>query len=160
MNKGSKNQERFVVKRQLGQGTFSMLFILFISIGTIYSAYDNYHKELVALKVENLNKPKRILALEYQILLRLQGIFCCAGSLEVPHICKVYDFVKNVLPEGRNFIVMQMLGKNLASVKKAKGQCFSAEIALKLLVYLLCTISFKSSILYKLSTIKGSFIET
>lgn len=80
MNKGDKNSERFVVKRQLGQGTFSMLFILFISIGTIYSAYDNYRKELVALKVENPNKSKRILALEYQILLRLQGISGCANS--------------------------------------------------------------------------------
>lgn len=78
----------------------------------------------------------------------------------MPHICRVYDFVKNVLPEGRNFIVMQMLGKNLASAKKSKGQAFSAEVALKLLVYLLSTSSFKSSTSYKLSTIRGLFTET
>jgi len=36
-----------------------------------------------------------------------------------------------------NFIVMQMLGKNLATVKKQKGKDFTTEFALRLLLQML-----------------------
>jgi len=52
-----------MVKKQLGQGSFS----------TIYSAYDNVRKEWVALKVEKADKSKKILMFEYQVLRNLQG---------------------------------------------------------------------------------------
>ena len=44
-----------------------------INIGTLYSAFDNVKNEMVALKVEKIDKSKRILQFEYQILKDLQG---------------------------------------------------------------------------------------
>lgn len=79
----------------------------------------------MALKIEKPNKPKQILALEYQVLKNLQ---------DLPHICPVYEFVDfDKIPncQGLNFIVMKMLGKNLAAVKQ---QGLSRAAALELLV--------------------------
>ncbi len=119
MNKSTNlGLNRFTVKKQLGQGSFS----------TIYSAYDHVRKEWVALKVEKADKSKKILMFEYQVLKNLQGL---------PNICKIYDFIESSQANGLNFIVMQMLGKNLATVKKQKGKDFTTEFAIKLLLQML-----------------------
>lgn len=76
----------------------------------------------VALKVEKPDKNRKVLTFEYQVLKNLQGL---------PTVCKVYEFVMN--PEGSNFIVMQLLGKNLASIKKSQGKRFPLELAVDLL---------------------------
>jgi len=65
----SQSSNRFVIKKQLGQGSFS---IFLIHLGVLYSAYDYLRKETVALKVEKTDKSKRILQLEYDILKNLQ----------------------------------------------------------------------------------------
>ena len=44
-----------------------------MDIGTIYSAYDNVRKEVVAMKVEKADKSKKVLMFEYQALKKLQG---------------------------------------------------------------------------------------
>lgn len=107
-------------------------------IGTIYSAYDNTRKESVALKVEKVDKPKRILQFEYQVLNLLQGIiFYYTKGL--PNICPVHEFIEN---KPSNFIVMkllgkkykELLGKNLSMVKKQNNKKFTPTFALKLLV--------------------------
>ena len=49
-------------------------------------------------------------------------------------MCPVYDFVESDQPNGQNFIVMKMLGKNLATLKKQKGKNFTPVFALRLLV--------------------------
>lgn len=72
MNKGSLNLSRFVIKKQLGQGSFSKE-TLGDEVGTIYSAYDYTRKEYVALKVEKADKSKKILMFEHQVLRNLQG---------------------------------------------------------------------------------------
>lgn len=79
----------------------------------------------MALKIEKPNKPKRILALEYQVLKSLQNL---------PHICPVYEFIDfDKIPnsQGLNFIIMKMLGKSLSTVKH---QGLSRLVALELLV--------------------------
>ena len=52
----------------------------------------------------------------------------------LPNICTLYEFVESGQECGLNFIVMQMLGKNLATIKKQKGRDFTPVIALRLLV--------------------------
>lgn len=97
----------------------------YATLGTTYSAFDFQRNETVALKIEKPDKPKRILSFEYQILQSLQNL---------PHICPVYEFVdftKTSTPQGLNFIVMEMLGKSLASVKH---QGITPVAALELLV--------------------------
>jgi predicted Ser/Thr protein kinase len=42
--------------------------------GKIYQAYDKYMEREVALKVEKVDKHKKILKFEYEILRNLQGI--------------------------------------------------------------------------------------
>jgi len=48
-------------------------FRFFLLLGTIYSAYDNQLKEIVALKVEKPDKSKKVLLFEYETLKHLQG---------------------------------------------------------------------------------------
>ena len=110
MLKFNLGQNRFSVKKQLGQGSFSKKYVS-RPIGTIYSAYDNVRREKVALKIEKADKSKKILIFEYQVLKNLQGIpDLNPHFVGLPTVCKLYDFVENGLTDGLNFIVMQMLG--------------------------------------------------
>ena len=59
-----QQQNRFDVKKVLGEGSFSKL----------YAAFDRLTGKSVALKVEKLDKPKKVLKSEYQVLKNLQGI--------------------------------------------------------------------------------------
>lgn len=103
-----------------------------------YSAFDSQRNETVAIKIEKPNKPKQILALEYQFLKTLQ---------DLPHICPVYEFVDSLqMPyckeytalnfQGLNFIVMKMLGKNLSALKRQRP---SNVVVLELLVTVVIT---------------------
>ena len=96
------------MKQKLGQGTFSF----------IYQAYDNTLEKDVALKVEKKDKNKSILIFEYNVLINLKGL---------KHVCNVYDFVKN---SEQNLIVMDLLGNNLAKVRKYLEQHYSLKIAI------------------------------
>lgn len=62
----------------------------------------------VALKVEKKDKSHNILKFEATVLSIIQG---------KKHIAKMYEYVENPVGE-QNFIVMQLLGPNLAKVKK------------------------------------------
>jgi len=124
---------RFIIKKLLGEGAFS----------TLYSAFDNVRKEVVALKVEKPGKPKKVLRLEYQILNNLQGTL--SPYIEgLEHICPIYEFIENEKEELPNIIVMKMLGnilihtigKNLAMLKRQKGRKFTLSYAINLLVNL------------------------
>jgi serine/threonine protein kinase len=115
--------KRFEIHQVLGEGSFSKIF----------SAYDHKNRLKVALKVEKEDKHKKILKFEYDILKSLQGL---------PHIPTLYDFIDNSrggvvfgttndpahstknnifnsTGEGLNFIVMELLGKNVAIYKKS-----------------------------------------
>jgi len=79
----------------------------------------------VALKVEKKDKNKSILIFEYNVLLSLKGL---------KHVCNVYDFVKN---SEQNLIVMDLLGMNLAKVRKILENNYSFKIAVQLLIEML-----------------------
>lgn len=108
-NKDSlKISERFDLKQKLGQGTFSF----------IYQAFDHNSRKDVALKVEKKDKNKSILIFEFNVLINLKGL---------KHVCNVYDFVKN---SEQNLIVMDLLGCNLAKVRKLLESNYSLRVAI------------------------------
>jgi predicted Ser/Thr protein kinase len=72
----------------------------------------------VALKIEKKDKNKTILYFEYNVLNVLKGL---------KHVCNVYDFVKN---SEQNLIVMDLLGNNLAKVRKCLEDQYSLKIAI------------------------------
>lgn len=70
------------------------------------------------MKVEKKDKNKSILIFEYNVLTNLKGL---------KHVCNVYDFVKN---SEQNLIVMDLLGNNLAKVRKYLETNYSLKIAI------------------------------
>lgn len=67
----------------------------------------------MALKIEKKDKNKSILIFEYNVLQTLHGL---------SHVCNVYDFVNN---SEQNLIVMDLLGNNLAKVRKSLEENYS-----------------------------------
>lgn len=110
--------ERFNIKHKLGQGTFSF----------IYQAFDNFLQKDVALKVEKKDKNKSILIFEYNVLQSLKGL---------KHVCNAHEFVKN---SEQNLIVMDLLGANLAKVRKVLETNYSLKIAVQLVIEMLAAI--------------------
>ena len=82
----------------------------------------------VALKVEKKDKNKSILLFEYNVLLALKGL---------KHVCNVHDFVKN---SEQNLIVMDLLGSNLAKIRKILEINYEFSIAIQLLIEMLAAI--------------------
>lgn len=71
----------------------------------------------MALKIEKKDKNKSILIFEYNVLNMLKGL---------NHVCNAYDFVKN---SEQNLIVMDLLGNNLAKVRKCLEDNYNFKIA-------------------------------
>ncbi len=92
--------ERWQLGRKIGAGTFSC----------IHEAYDQSLGIKVALKIEKKDKSHNIFHFEFNVLKMLQE-----GT---QHIAKVFEYVKNPNAD-QNFIVMELLGPNLAKVKRA-----------------------------------------
>lgn len=112
---------RFSLKRQLGEGSFSH----------VYLAYDNKLDMKCALKIEKADKPKRVLQFEYNVLKELQGL---------SHVCKIYDFVENEFRGTQSVIAMQLLGNNLTNHKKQTNKGLVASSAIPLLIQMLDSI--------------------
>ena len=106
------DNQRFEIGIQLGEGSFS---IFSFNLGKIYQAYDKKYKRQVALKLEKEDKSKKILRFEYETLKKLQGKIAQKFILGLSHIPKLYDFVEN---NSLNFMVMELLGRNVANYKK------------------------------------------
>jgi serine/threonine protein kinase len=113
----------------MGEGTFSNYFN---NLGKIFNAYDNQLNLNVALKIEKEDKSKKILEFEYDVLKDLQGN--CIINLDIPSVPRVYDFVENPY---LNYIVMQLLGKNVMEIKKVKGPSFTPLFAYNILIQML-----------------------
>lgn len=96
---------RFELNKVVGEGSFSKIFL----------AYDHKLQMKVALKIEKEDKNKNILLNEYEILNRIQGL---------KRVPRAYGFIQSCedLKELKNtsFIIMELLGKNLAIYKKNK----------------------------------------
>ncbi|TNV83274.1 hypothetical protein FGO68_gene1889 [Halteria grandinella] len=104
----------------MGSGSFS----------TIYSAEDRLRREKVALKIEKPDKPKRVLMFEFDVLKQIQGL---------NHTPPVYEFVERG-GAGQNFIVMKLLGKNLANQKKILGDSLTIDVAINYLLQMIDSI--------------------
>lgn len=98
-------------------------------------------KTLLLLRLKKLTKQRRFFCLSTRFLKTCKVSYYY--SLGLPHICKIYEFIESGQQNGLNFIVMQMLGKNLANLKKQKGADFTRPMALRLLVRFLCVSRFK-----------------
>jgi len=77
------------------------------------------------LKVEKKDKNKSILLFEYNVLRHLHG---------TKHVCNAFDFVKNT---EQNLIVMDLLGYNLAKVRKSLESHYHFKVAIQLLIEML-----------------------
>ena len=63
------------------------------------------------MKIEKKDKSQNILQFEFNVLKMLQE--------NTNHIAQVFEYVKNTESE-QNFIVMELLGPNLAKVKRSR----------------------------------------
>lgn len=72
----------------------------------------------MALKVEKKDKSKNILYFEYTVLQQLRGL---------KHVCNAFDFVKN---REQNLIVMDLLGFNLARVRRILELNYNFRVAI------------------------------
>ncbi|XP_063688786.1 probable serine/threonine-protein kinase DDB_G0292354 isoform X3 [Bolinopsis microptera] len=113
-------KERWKITKKIGGGGF----------GEIYQGKDLFnHHDLVALKLESSQTPKQVLKMEVAVLKKLQG----------------YDNVCNFIACGRNdvynYVVMSLVGRNLADLRRSMPQgCFSLSTALRLTVQMLAGI--------------------
>ncbi len=87
------------------------------------------------MKVEKEDKSKKILKFEYDVLKDLQGK--PVNNIDIPSIPKVYEFVENSY---LNFIILELLGKNISEHKKSKGSSFTNICAYNILVQMLNSI--------------------
>lgn len=104
---------RFSIKKLLGEGSFSKLYL----------AYDSLLDKDVALKVEKIDKQKKILLYEYEVLKSLQ---------KLNFIPRIYDFIYG---KSLNFIVMELLGMNINNFKKAfnPNELICLELLMKMI---------------------------
>ncbi|KAL5270769.1 hypothetical protein ACHWQZ_G001443 [Mnemiopsis leidyi] len=113
-------KERWKITKKIGGGGF----------GEIYQGKDLFnHHDVVALKLESSQTPKQVLKMEVAVLKKLQG----------------YDNVCNFIACGRNdvynYVVMSLVGRNLADLRRSTPQgCFSLSTALRLTVQMLAGI--------------------
>ncbi|KAJ6250742.1 tau-tubulin kinase 1 [Anaeramoeba flamelloides] len=102
---------RWKLLNKLGQGGF----------GEIFCVYDLDTQQKAAVKVERIDRNKRALRLEVAVLRKLQNSrfsarFICCGRNQV-----------------HNYLIMELLGSNLSSLRKKKNQKrFSLATTLKL----------------------------
>ena len=102
---------RWRLSKKIGQGSF----------GEIYSGFDVNTLESVAIKLERWDVKKAALKMEASILKKMQHSH---------HVCRFVHFGNS---EGFNFLVMEMLGENLAELRRArKDGRFSAATTARL----------------------------
>ncbi|KAJ3445776.1 tau-tubulin kinase [Anaeramoeba flamelloides] len=104
-------KSRWKFTQKIGQGGF----------GEIYCVYDNEKKEKVAIKMERIDRKKRALALEISVLRKIQ---------DSPFAAKFISCGRN---SEHNYLVMELLGDNLSTLKKKQPlQRFSLGTTIKL----------------------------
>ena len=95
-NKGDLLKGKWEVLKQIGMGAF----------GEIYLGQNIVSDERVAIKVEQINEERQALRTEVAILRKLQ---------ECPYVGR---FISCGRQEKINYLVMQLLGENLAELRK------------------------------------------
>eukprot|EP01107_Rhizomastix_libera_P003843 TRINITY_DN1659_c0_g1_i1.p1 TRINITY_DN1659_c0_g1~~TRINITY_DN1659_c0_g1_i1.p1 ORF type:complete len:344 (-),score=58.16 TRINITY_DN1659_c0_g1_i1:45-1076(-) len=93
------------------------------SYGEIYSAINTQTNDMVALKVEEVDSAKQSLQSEVAALRYLQG---------VPFVC---EYISCGRFESLNYAVLQLLGENLADIRKRQpGQKFSLISSVRMMI--------------------------
>ena len=82
----------------------------------------------VALKMEKKDKSKNILKFEYQVLQHLKGL---------SHVPNSYEYIQNM---EQNFIVMDLLGINLAKARRCLEQRYDLKIAIQILIEMVISV--------------------
>ncbi|KAJ3431427.1 tau-tubulin kinase [Anaeramoeba flamelloides] len=112
-------RSRWKFTNKIGQGGF----------GEIYSVYDNEKKEKVAIKMERIDRNKRALRLEISVLRKIQDSRFAA------------KFISCGRNTEHNYLVMELLGDNLSTLKKKQlQQRFSLGTTIKLGIQMIASI--------------------
>nr|CAB3267322.1 tau-tubulin kinase 1-like [Phallusia mammillata] len=93
---GDYGKERWKITRKIGGGGF----------GEIYEAVDSTVGEAVAIKAESARQAKQVLKMEVAVLKALQG---------KEHVCRFIACGRN---ESFNYVVMSLVGRNLAELRR------------------------------------------
>ena len=89
--------------------------------GEIYEALDLRTSAPVAIKLESARETKQVLNMEVAVLKKLQGR---------NHVCKFYGCGRN---DRFNYVVMELLGRNLAEMRRSQAKgVFSASTTFRL----------------------------
>jgi tau tubulin kinase len=104
-------KDRWKVLSKIGSGGF----------GEIYEAVDLRTSAPVAIKLESARETKQVLNMEVAVLKKLQGR---------NHVCKFYGCGRN---DRFNYVVMELLGRNLAEMRRSQAKgVFSASTTFRL----------------------------
>lgn len=112
LSTGSTIKDKWKVTKKIGGGGF----------GEIYQAQIIGSEEPVAIKVESAKQSKQVLKMEVAVLKALQN--------NSRHVCKFYGCGRD---ERFNYIVMSLVGKSLAELRRAQPRgIFSLSTTLRL----------------------------
>lgn len=118
LSTGSTIKDKWKITKKIGGGGF----------GEIYQAAIIGSEEPVAIKVESAKQSKQVLKMEVAVLKALQN-----GASR--HVCKFYGCGRD---ERFNYIVMSLVGKSLAELRRAQPRgIFSLSTTLRLGTHIL-----------------------
>lgn len=118
-------EEKFRIEKKIGSGAF----------GEIWQAFDLRKKRAVAVKFENVDMKKQQLYYECNIYMILQAD-PRASNVSIP---KVYFYSSC---NGKNFMVMDLLGSSLEDLMKSCGGKFSVRTTLQVAIQMIDIIEF------------------
>lgn len=117
----TSQKEGFSIIGELGSGSFSV----------IYEVDDYARGTRAAIKMEKPDKARAILVSEYELMCRVNGL---------PGVVPVIDFVSQEHMGNPNFIVMPLMGRNMAVYRRDLGAHFCDWVALDLISQMLRSI--------------------
>jgi serine/threonine protein kinase len=121
---------QFMVKRQIGQGSYSK-FIFLIILGEVFEAYDTKLGINVALKMEKEEISKVFLKHEYLMLYHLQNNNSNSNNQIRQRIPKIYNFYPN---GKRNYYTLELFEVSLLSYMNNRESFINKNIGGKLYV--------------------------
>eukprot|EP00794_Sanderia_malayensis_P020068 gene20068-22037_t len=95
---GEYVRQRWKIIKKVGGGGF----------GEIYQAHDTDTQQMVALKVESATTSKQVLKMEVAVIKKLQGNI---------HVCQFVSCGRN---DRFNYVVMSLVGSNLAELRRSQ----------------------------------------
>ncbi|CAK8695001.1 uncharacterized protein LOC143445577 isoform X2 [Clavelina lepadiformis] len=111
LNCGDYIKDRWKVTRKIGGGGF----------GEIFEAVDTTSGEAIAIKIESARQTKQVLKMEVAVLKALQGR---------DHVCRFIACGRN---ERFNYVVMSLVGRNLAELRRSQPRgMFTISTTLRL----------------------------